>query len=398
MPTKARKVPAYRLHKPTNQAVVRLNGRDLYLGKHGTEASHEAYRRTVAQWLVTDHPRPLNTVGPASSPTPTVNEVILAFWTRHAEAHYRRADGTQTGELGNYRDSVRSLRQLFGNSLAKDFGPLALKAARQAMIESGLARGTINQRVGRIVRLFKWAASEELVPPGVYLGLKSVSGLPKGRTLAKETAPVQPVADSAVEVIRPHVARQVWAMVGLQRLTGMRPGEVVIMRTCDLDTSGAVWVFTPSGHKTAHHGRERKIYLGPGAQEIVKSWLRPEPTEYLFQPKEAVEEFRAKQRSARRTPLYPSQKARTRKPDPRYAPGDHYSTRTYCHAIRYGCRRAGVPSWHPNQLRHGAATAVRTRYGLEAAQVILGHASMNTSEIYAEKNVTLARQVAAEVG
>jgi len=45
MSTRPRKVPAYRLHKPTGQAVVRLDGRDFYLGKHGTEASQERYRR-----------------------------------------------------------------------------------------------------------------------------------------------------------------------------------------------------------------------------------------------------------------------------------------------------------------------------------------------------------------
>ena len=136
--------------------------------------------------MVTGDPRPLNTAGPVRSPTPTLNEVILEFWTRHAEAHYCHADGRPTGELGNYRESLRPLRHIFGNSLANDFGPLTFKATRQAMIDSGLARGTIKQRVGRIVRLFKWAASEELVPAGIHLGLKSVSGLPKGRTQARE--------------------------------------------------------------------------------------------------------------------------------------------------------------------------------------------------------------------
>ena len=95
------------------------------------------------------------------------------------------------------------------------------------MIDSGLARTTINQRVGRIVRLFKWAVENELVPPGVHHGLKAVAGLQKGRSEARETEPVRPVPDAPVEAIRPHVARQVWAMIELQRLTGMRPGEVV---------------------------------------------------------------------------------------------------------------------------------------------------------------------------
>lgn len=35
MSTRPRKAPSYRLHKPTGQAVVRIDGRDFYLGKHG---------------------------------------------------------------------------------------------------------------------------------------------------------------------------------------------------------------------------------------------------------------------------------------------------------------------------------------------------------------------------
>lgn len=266
------------------------------------------------------------------------------------------------------------------------------------MIDSGLARGSSNQRIGRILRLFKWAASEEFATAGIRLALKTASGLFLGQTEAKESEPVRPVDDDADEAIRPHVARQVWAMIRLQQLTGMRPGEVTRMRTGDLDRSGAVWVYTPSDYKTAHHGRGRRIYLGPRAQEILVPMLREDPGEYLFRPEEAMAEFRARQRLERRTPLPPSQRPRPRKSAPKYAPGERYSTRTYYHAVQYGCRRAGIPPWHPNQLRHGAATAIRARYGLEAAQVTLGHAQMDTSEIYAEKDEGLARRVAAEVG
>jgi integrase len=189
---------------------------------------------------------------PARRPNLSVNELILDFWTGYAERHYRHPDGTPTGELDNYRDSIRTLRRLYGTTLASDFSPLALKAVRQAMIDAGLARTTINQRVGRIVRLFKWAVENELVPPGVHQALKAVRGLQKGRSGARETKPVKPVPEPDVEAIRPFVARQVWTMVQLQRMSGMRPGEVCRMRTCDLDTSGTVWVYRPAGHKTAH--------------------------------------------------------------------------------------------------------------------------------------------------
>src|SRR4051812_33672120 len=101
MPAKPRKIPSYRLHKPTGQAVVRLDGRDFYLGKYGTPGSQEVYHRKVAEWV---------TGGLIASPGETrgaaldlyVNELILAF-CRHAEAYYRRADGTPTAEMENLR-------------------------------------------------------------------------------------------------------------------------------------------------------------------------------------------------------------------------------------------------------------------------------------------------------
>src|SRR5207249_1463949 len=100
-----------------------------------------------------------------------------------------------------------------GSTPAASFGPKRLKAVRDRMVVDNLARGVINQRVGRIVRAFRWAGSEELVPTAVYQSLKTVSGLQRGRTAARETGPVKPVPEAFVDAIRPHVARQVWAMV-----------------------------------------------------------------------------------------------------------------------------------------------------------------------------------------
>jgi integrase len=57
-----------------------------------------------------------------------------------------------------------------------------------------------------------------------------------------------------------------------------------------------------------------------------------------------------------------------------------------------------VPTWTPNQLRHTFATEVRKRYGLESAQVLLGHQRCDVTQVYAERNLDLALKVAAEVG
>jgi integrase len=209
---------------------------------------------------------------------------------------------------------------------------------------------------------------------------------------------VRPVPDDLVDAVRPHVARQVWAMIELQRLTAMRPGEVVIMRGCDINRGSDVWAYEPAKHKTEYHGKGRRVLIGPRAQEVLMPWLRPDPSEYLFSPREAMGEFRREQRLRRKTPLYPSLRDRKRNPNMNLRLRNHYTTQTYNRAIGYGCRRADIPLWHANQLRHSAATRIRCHTDLDAARSVLGHSDLKTSEIYAERDWELAEKVMRLIG
>jgi len=321
---------------------------------------------------------------------------MLVAYLRHADGYYVKS-GKPTTEPVNIRLALRHLRKTYGHTPARDFGPLKLKTVRQVMIDSGLCRNEINKRVRRIVRVFKWAVGEEIVPPSVHHGLRAVEGLRRGRANVRESKPVKPVPEALVDAIRPFVARQVWTMIELQRLTAMRPGEVTGMRTCDIDTSGRVWTYTPSEHKTDHHDKERTIYLGPQAQAIIKPWLRTELTAFLFSPREAMDERKARMRQRRKTPVQPSQRCRA-KPKPKKTPGERYDTDSYRRAIAYGCKRAGVARWHPHQLRHNAATQLRKEFGLDVARVILGHSSPVVTEVYAEVDREKAVCVMERVG
>ena len=111
------------------------------------------------------------------------------------------------------------------------------------MINSGLCRTEVNKRVRQVLRAFRWGVGEELIPSSVHHGLKAVTGLRRGRDGVRESEPIKPVPDTFVDAVRPHVAPQVWTMIELQRLTGMRPGEVCQMRTINVDTSGRIWVY-----------------------------------------------------------------------------------------------------------------------------------------------------------
>ena len=273
------------------------------------------------------------------------------------------------------------LHTLYGAVPAGEFGPLALKACRERMIDEGLARTTINGFVSRIRQAFRWAVENELVPGPVLQALQAVSGLKRGRSRAKECEPVRPVDRGAVEAVLPHVARQVAAMIELQWLSGMRPQEVVQMRMAEIDRGGRVWIYRPRDHKVEHHGMDRVIPLGPKAQAVLAPFLQMDPTAALFSPKDAEKERRAAMRAARRTKLWPSHSNQARRARRRERGSevqglrDCYDTNSYRRAITRGCEAAGIPSWSPNQLRHSAATRIRKELGIEAAQAVLGHRS-----------------------
>jgi integrase len=317
---------------------------------------------------------------------------------------------------------------------AREFGPLGLKAIRQEFMKADLSRGEINKRTARTVRMFKWAASEELVEASVYQALRTVEGLRRGRGDVRETAPVKPVPDDLVDAIQPRVSRQIWAMIELQRHTGMRPGEVCMMRTGDLVTTGKTWEYRPRRHKATHHGKQRVIFLGPLAQAVVKPWLRSELEAYIFQPVEAEAERRERKRAARKSRVQPSQRNR-RKARPQWKPGDRFNTIAYHRAISRGCdlafphpdrpvrqeneRRvdflARVRNWHqehkaelrdwrkahrfhPHQLRHSAATRLRREFGLDVARAVLGHSSPAVTELYAELDNAKAAAAMERIG
>jgi integrase len=235
---------------------------------------------------------------------------------------------------------MKPLRAMYGTTNVADIGPLALKVIRDGFIAKRYARPHINHQIGRIKRIFKWGVENELVPPGVFQALQAVSGLQRGRSAAKETDPVKPVSEATVEAVKPFVSKQVWAMIQLQLLTGMRSGEVTAMRGCDITTKGRVWEYRPPFHKTAYQGKERVIFLGPQAQEIVKRFLDSNLTSYLFSPKKAVEEANAKRKESRQTPMTPSHKKRRPKKCPTKCPGEQYTSGSYGRAIAYAIKKA----------------------------------------------------------
>jgi integrase len=167
----------------------------------------------------------------------------------------------------------------------------------------------------------------------------------------------------------------------------MRPNEVCQVRPCDVDRSGKVWTYAPAEHKTEHHGKGRVILIGPRGQDILRPYLLRPHGEYCFRPSRGT--------------LNPTKDRR-------------YRVDSYGQAIQRACDRAhpapkGMEGeqlkawrtehrWSPNRLRHTFATEARAAYGLEAAQVLLGHSSADITQVYAERDLSKGLEVAAKIG
>ena len=130
-----------------------------------------------------DDPGP---VGPA-----TVAQVIVAY-LEHTEVYYRTPDGQPGREHGLICEVSRIVRREAGNDCAENFGPLRLIAIREKMVASGWTRKYINKQVDRVRRMFRWAASREMISPSVPQSLSMLDGLHQGRSDAKESTPVLP--------------------------------------------------------------------------------------------------------------------------------------------------------------------------------------------------------------
>ncbi|MFA9478218.1 tyrosine-type recombinase/integrase [Phycisphaerales bacterium AB-hyl4] len=421
-----------------DRAFVVLNGRKIACGRWGTPQAHQRYDRAIVEWLAGGRQLPIEV-----DQQVTV-AILIDRFLAHAQEHYRRRDGSVTNEYGTYERAAWPLLALYADLAVQDFTPRCLRAVRQKMINAGWSRPHINSQIRRLRHVFRWGSAQELLPAPIHSALSNVEPLQQHRSNAPETDPVTPVSDAVVEATLPNLTPTLQAMVNLQRYTGMRPAELCELTTDMIDTSGDVWVANYDDHKTAHRGRRRMVFIRPQAQKVLAPWLHRDLAAPVFSPRQSERERLEAMRSQRKTPLTCGNgPGDNRVSKPRCAPADKWTTQSYGRAIQRACDEAFPPPehlarrrvkgegrkserwetrgewrgrlsqegllneltpwqkahrWAPNQLRHSYATRVRREHGLEAAQVLLGHAKADVTQVYAERDLQKALSVAREVG
>lgn len=383
-------VPSYRKHR-SGQARVTINGRDYYLGPHGSKSSRREYDRLVSEYLAS---------GRSGAFGATKDQITMAMlmrdYLRHAKDYY----GTgPSSEVHRIKLAIKPIKEIYANLASVEFGPQQFKAVRQKLIAAGGARTTINAYMKRIVRMFKWAAAEGMLPASVHDTLKLIPSLRRGRTEARETDPIKPVPEGVVTATIKHLTPVVADMVRAQLLIGCRPGEICKLTPAMINRTEDVWIATLGEHKTAHHGHTRLLYIGPQAQAVLAPYLLRGPNDCLFTPVESMQAKRDRQREGRTTPLkYGNREGTNRKRSPKRKPNDQYTVSAYARAIKRAAEKANVEHWSPNQLRHTRGTEVRSQFGLDAAASILGHREVGVTQVYAEQDRNRAVEVARKIG
>jgi integrase len=168
--------------------------------------------------------------------------------------------------------------------------------------------------------------------------------------------------------------------------TGARPGEVLAMVANGIDrTDPSCWVYRPSRHKCSHHDQAREIFIGPQAQEIILPRIMRAGEDGILFPMRRTTLWTLVHRGCQKAFPHP---ALSRIPADKRTEAQKAELRAWEKAHR----------WHPNQLRHNRGTEVRSKFGLEEAQITLGHSKADTTQIYADRDREKGKAVARKIG
>lgn len=375
-------LPSYLRHKRTNKGRARWKGKTLDLpGEYGSPESIAAYQHVLANFKSTGMLR-------LDTDSMSVKEAIDIF-VRWFDSEYE-----SPGERRNIRIGLRQLGELYGSLPISEFRAMDLMNLRQVWIDKGLSRTTVVKYHHYTLRCFRHAVVIESYDAAAMKRLENVPTIKKAQGKAKEPVKIVPVDQKFVDKILPYLGVRLRAMVQVQRLAGMRPEEVCNMTWGQIDTSEDVWWYQPVRHKKKEAGRIRDIGLGPKAQAILEAYKGRGPDRAIFSATDAWYERAEDRRYESSIPL-PS----TYHDPSRYDPErDFYCVGSYRRAIHRACDRAGIPRWSPNRLRHAAATEISKTFSDEGARDVLGHAKIDVTMNYIQRNRERIREIMMRIG
>lgn len=396
-------LPTLRFHKSSGQFYYWFAGKRHYLGaKKGVAEQH--YRLIL---------------GGAATPAPDP-AAVAGGTLAEAMAIYREFAGrryTDYRAIARVDAAIDAALAVHAILPIESFRPRHLRDIRDGLVQRKppLSRSYINCLIRALKTALRWLAEEEHVQPTVLAAARTVRALAPGEG-GREISPVPSVENWIVDATRSECSPTIRAMVDVQKLTGMRPGELCAMRRGEVSMTPAellhpiasrrplaalqidgelVWIYVPSQHKNTKRGRLRAIAIGPAAQKVLLPLLTNTETQgYVFKPA---------------ADLSPAECQALKV-------GDCFTVRAYHNAIKRAAERANrrrreafdrklipelklVPSWSPNQLRHAALEGVADQRGAEDAAAMAGHSpSRRALDAYVQNEIMRSARAARMMG
>lgn len=365
MARKAQWPPPVYPHKPSGMDRMRVyvegKAKDFVLGPIGSDLARAEYSRILAEIETVKQLPPVRR-------TPISCAQLADMFRQYCLNFYGKSHTSRVCK------ALEPVLNLYGHTLASQFGSRALETCQREWVKKGYCRGHCNALLVQVKACWSWGVRKELVAPDAYDSLTHVPGLRIGKTDAPESPPVRAVDMNLLKQTLPFMPRQIQDMVQLQLYTGCRPGEICLIKPCHINQawlsidSIPIWMYSVEKHKTGWRGFARQIPIGPKAQGVLTSYLAKRGAEeFVFSPLETTLEYTGHLPYSVKRP-----------------PRQNYSTTSYGQAIARACRRGNLQRWAPNQIRHEVGTQALVNVDQDMARCVLGHQTTQMTTVYTE--------------
>lgn len=258
-----------------------------------------------------------------------------------------RKDELDKRDHDNIRKTFELAADFYPNSSTDDWDAEVLEAFQKFLNEHYTITG-IKKHINFFRQVFNWGMRKHLVSSVVCFELSQVPPLrpDRCRKNPKRTVINRRVFESQLK----YYPRVIADMMQMQLLTGMRPNEVCQVNLSEIDKTlfSDRWIYAPQLHKTAWRGKERNILFGQSVREIID-----------------------RNASQWRDAVFVSVKKR--KP---------YTEPNYARTISKIQKKYSLQKFVPYQLRHTAFTEVAAEFGIELADVFVGHCTKGIAAVY----------------
>lgn len=353
------KKPSMCLHKSSGQAVVILpdasgKRRYVYLGEFGSTEARDRYRAVLAAHMSRK---------PVPSGPVTVARLCAEFLIE-ARMTYQQKSGTVNRSVVNLETAcahmLGTLRDRNADSLGSD-DFVALRDRLSTTLIRGtkktLSRRHVNRTMGVIRHVVHWGVRIGLVHASVAEACDGTGNIPRGARGVREKDPSRPVDRASIDAVIPHLPSTLVAAIEILWWSGMRAGELCLLRGRDVVLGGdGSWSYRPPKEEYGTwKGRDRVVQFPPECVAIVASMAKADPDAFLFSPRRIMAERRAERRAQRLTKIQPSQVARAKRnaaKDPQFK--EKLDVASMRRAVARSCDAAGVARFGLEQIRKAA--------------------------------------------